>query len=184
MAGDPWSDEKVAALKVLHKKGLSASQIASGLVRAGHENTTRLSVISKIHRLGLSGPSNRPRTVRQSRPKNKINRPPATRSLHSPTIEAAEVSVAFEELVIPHHERMSLLVMRDGKLHANESFTDRCCRWPIGDPQDAEFHFCGKEKVPGIPYCEFHGRRAFVPQTVKTKGVKNDTATKVEPALV
>ncbi len=30
------------------------------------------------------------------------------------------------------------------------------CRWPIGDPQIADFHFCGKRKVDGHPYCDFH----------------------------
>ena len=37
------------------------------------------------------------------------------------------------------------------------------CRWPIGDPQQADFHFCGKKKVTGLPYCEYHARRAFQP---------------------
>ena len=37
------------------------------------------------------------------------------------------------------------------------------CRWPIGDPQHPDFHFCGKTKVAGLPYCEFHARRAFQP---------------------
>ena len=26
------------------------------------------------------------------------------------------------------------------------------CRWPIGDPQQPDFHFCGKKKIPGLPY--------------------------------
>lgn len=37
------------------------------------------------------------------------------------------------------------------------------CRWPIGDPQVAGFHFCGKRKVGGHPYCDFHVRRASQP---------------------
>jgi len=37
------------------------------------------------------------------------------------------------------------------------------CRWPIGDPQGADFHFCGKRKVDGHPYCDFHVRRASQP---------------------
>ncbi len=37
------------------------------------------------------------------------------------------------------------------------------CRWPIGDPQVAGFHFCGKRKQNGHPYCEFHVRRASTP---------------------
>jgi GcrA cell cycle regulator len=27
----------------------------------------------------------------------------------------------------------------------------------------SDFHFCGKSKVTGLPYCEFHARRAFQP---------------------
>ena len=30
------------------------------------------------------------------------------------------------------------------------------CRWPIGDPKDADFHFCGKDTVTGKPYCSEH----------------------------
>jgi hypothetical protein len=37
------------------------------------------------------------------------------------------------------------------------------CRWPIGDPRHADFHFCGAPQVPGRPYCELHWRMAFVP---------------------
>ncbi|MBK1666882.1 hypothetical protein CKO28_02345 [Rhodovibrio sodomensis] len=34
------------------------------------------------------------------------------------------------------------------------------CLWPIGDPGDADFHFCGADPVPGKPYCEEHAARA------------------------
>ncbi len=57
-----------------------------------------------------------------------------------------------EELVIPLAERKSI-----------QTLTEQHCRWPIGDPQQADFHFCGKGKVPGLPYCEFHARRAYQP---------------------
>jgi GcrA cell cycle regulator len=57
-----------------------------------------------------------------------------------------------EELVIPLAERKSI-----------ETLLECDCRWPIGDPQEAEFHFCAKKKVAGLPYCEFHARRAFQP---------------------
>ena len=49
----------------------------------------------------------------------------------------------------------------DGKLHANENLTASCCRWPVNDPLDPDFHFCGDDKIPGLPYCETHARRAF-----------------------
>ena len=37
------------------------------------------------------------------------------------------------------------------------------CRWPIGDPKDAQFHFCGQRSLVGRPYCEAHWRMAFQP---------------------
>jgi hypothetical protein len=37
------------------------------------------------------------------------------------------------------------------------------CRWPIGDPQEADFHFCGAKKLAGCSYCDLHRRMAFQP---------------------
>ena len=35
------------------------------------------------------------------------------------------------------------------------------CRWPIGDPTDADFHFCGENTVVGKPYCAKHCALAY-----------------------
>ena len=35
------------------------------------------------------------------------------------------------------------------------------CRWPIGDPTDEDFHFCGKNTVMGKPYCAEHCAMAY-----------------------
>ena len=32
----------------------------------------------------------------------------------------------------------------------------RGCKWPIGHPGDDDFYFCGKEVIPGKPYCGEH----------------------------
>lgn len=37
------------------------------------------------------------------------------------------------------------------------------CRWPIGNPEDKDFHFCGDPKEPVVPYCEVHMRMAQAP---------------------
>lgn len=36
------------------------------------------------------------------------------------------------------------------------------CRWPIGDPKDEDFHFCGEQTVTGKPYCLKHCQEAYV----------------------
>ncbi|MGD9639386.1 MAG: GcrA family cell cycle regulator [Alphaproteobacteria bacterium] len=40
--------------------------------------------------------------------------------------------------------------------------TSRMCRWPIGDPKDDNFHFCGKEIPVGGVYCPHHSAVAYV----------------------
>lgn len=161
-----WNDERVELLKKLWSEGLSASQIAGRL-----GGVTRNAVIGKVHRLGLSGRATTSR-MKSHRPRARVvaaaqaaqqaanqRRPqkarPATgssplRALYQPEAEPFVPSV--EELVIPLKERKTI-----------QTLTECSCRWPIGDPQLADFHFCGKDKVPGLPYCEFHARRAFQP---------------------
>ena len=46
------------------------------------------------------------------------------------------------------------------------------CRWPIGDPKDEDFHFCGEQTVTGKPYCLVHCQEAYLnmaPETEKEK---------------
>jgi GcrA cell cycle regulator len=41
---------------------------------------------------------------------------------------------------------------------------DRVCRWPMGHPGEADFHFCGEKVNPGFPYCVDHCGRAYQAQ--------------------
>jgi GcrA cell cycle regulator len=152
-----WNDERVDLLKKLWSDGLSASQIAGRL-----GGVTRNAVIGKVHRLGLSGrattsrmKSHRPRARAQST--RRLMKPrfanignPALRQLYLGDTEP--YTPPAEELVIPLNERKSI-----------QTLTETSCRWPIGDPQLADFHFCGRNKITGLPYCDFHARRAFQP---------------------
>jgi GcrA cell cycle regulator len=183
-----WTDERVELLKKLWADGLSASQIAAEL-----GGITRNAVIGKVHRLGLSGrattsrmKSHRPRARAQTA--RRLMKPrfpnvgnPAFRNLLA---EAEPYTPPAEELVIPLNERRSI-----------QTLTEVCCRWPIGDPQMADFHFCGRKKVAGLPYCEFHARRAFQPPQVRrrdrevfapgvmaTAGASTPAAVSAEPA--
>jgi GcrA cell cycle regulator len=162
--GMAWNDERVDLLKKLWSDGLSASQIAGRL-----GGVTRNAVIGKVHRLGLSGrattsrmKSHRPRVRTQTATK-RLMKPrfanvgnPALRNLYlgdtEPYVPPAE------EVEIPLKERKYI-----------QTLTESCCRWPIGDPQQPDFHFCGKHKVPGLPYCEGHARRAFQPPQARRR---------------
>lgn len=41
---------------------------------------------------------------------------------------------------------------------------ERICRWPMGHPGEADFHFCGQAVNPGFPYCVEHCGRAYQAQ--------------------
>jgi GcrA cell cycle regulator len=41
---------------------------------------------------------------------------------------------------------------------------DKVCRWPMGHPGEADFHFCGQNVNPGFPYCVEHCGRAYQAQ--------------------
>lgn len=43
------------------------------------------------------------------------------------------------------------------------NLTDRMCKWPIGDPKEADFHFCARATHGSLPYCAEHAAIAYQP---------------------
>ncbi|MDX2307683.1 MAG: GcrA family cell cycle regulator [Hyphomicrobium sp.] len=172
-----WNDERVEQLKKLWSEGLSASQIAGRL-----GGVTRNAVIGKVHRLGLSGRATtirikshrpRPKSMHAAQAKRMGQKPRFPQPGASPLRNIFEVEPyqsTAEELDIPLAERKTI-----------QTLTECTCRWPIGDPQHADFHFCGKQKVAGLPYCEFHARRAFQPPQARRR--ERDVSEVTVPAL-
>lgn len=158
-----WTDERIELLKQYWKQGLSSSRVA-GLLGG----VSRNSVIGKIHRLGLSGRSASSRlsddqraaarAARKARAERKVKQQQAARpaARASAVLFAVEPITPVEEIVVPLHRRRTV-----------ETIGDAECRWPIGDPQEPGFHFCGGAKVAGLPYCGTHSRRAFQPPNVR-----------------
>lgn len=162
-----WTDERVELLKKLWAEGLSASQIASKL-----GNVTRNAVIGKVHRLGLSGRVKAVRTApaRPRRPRQPAapRRPTvigATALKVQADVEPMQVvrprPAVIQELVIPPSERLSILQL-----------TESTCKWPIGDPTQEDFHFCGRSSLTAMPYCEHHAAVAYQPATDRRRAKK------------
>ncbi len=78
-----WTDERIATLKELWEKGLSASQIAAELA----EGVTRNAVIGKAHRMGLSS---RPSPVKADSGAKKA---PQSRRVPAPKKDNRKVSL-------------------------------------------------------------------------------------------
>lgn len=127
-----WTDERVALLKKLWGEGKTAAEIAQAL-----GGVTRNAVIGKAHRLKLS---NRVSPIQQ-------NKKPAP-------VSAAPRAVRKIEAVpqTSDENRETVDMMELGA---------RMCRWPLGDPRDESFGFCGASSVPGLPYCAEHAKTAY-----------------------
>ena len=137
-----WTDERVEQLKKLWAEGLSASQIARTM-----GGVTRNAVIGKVHRLGLSG---RAVTTRSERPRYTSHARPR------PSRPALPEPVVIDEPEPAPGEFSTVL-----------SLNDRICKWPIGNPGEPGFRFCGHKAVDGTPYCADHARKAYQPSQPK-----------------
>ncbi len=156
-----WTAEREAKAAEMWNAGASGDDISKAL-----GGVTRSAVIGKMHRMGLGGDKSRAlfaqhkqRQQREAERRRRI----AARSQERPAVrktairellerDAVSSKPQYEELQIPVAERRSILTVESHE-----------CRWPIGDPQEPDFHLCGKRKMDGVPYCEFHARRAYQP---------------------
>lgn len=155
-----WTDERIATLKKMWKEGKSAADIAKTLGKV-----TRNAVIGKAHRMGLSGrPSPIKKPTAAPKAKETAAKKPVLRSVKKPLPVAAstkklnplssrpevEEPKFFEKEAVPEGGGIPLIEL-----------TERMCKWPIGDPRDADFIFCGLGIRVGTPYCPGHAAMAY-----------------------
>jgi GcrA cell cycle regulator len=146
-----WTDERVELLKKLWTDGLSASQIAAEL-----GGVTRNAVIGKVHRLGLSG---------RGQPTSSIKR---QRRTHPSGVRRVRQMISVGNLALKpdamaeaeYQPRRNVVVPIPLKLSIFQ-LTEKTCKWPLGDPGQEDFHFCGHDSLENIPYCEYHAGVAY-----------------------
>ena len=181
-----WNDEMIADLKQMWEDGLTTGEIGKRI------GVSKNSIVGKVHRLGLSG---RPSPIKKKIPveaiitETLISSDVKEEAIKAPKIEvitpkeelAPKVApkkavvkkssttskTKSSDTIISHQE-----IFKETKKPANGKFTvadldNHTCRWPIGDPKDDDFHFCGKETRFGNTYCDEHSAIAFVRQSKK-----------------
>ena len=139
-----WNEENVSRLKELWDQGLPTAQIGKLL------GFTKNAVVGKAHRIGLE---RRPSPIRRTavKPDRKKARSPVMPKLnfeqnsqeekkYSPTVQTFQPS--FKDILITKNKRG--------------------CEWPIGHPDENDFHFCNKERFEDKPYCLNHCAVAYV----------------------
>ena len=160
-----WTEERVEVLKKLWAEGHSASQIAKQL-----GGVTRNAVIGKVHRLGLSG---------RATPSRPVKRPPRLarpkpRTMPETIAAEAKPEATVEDAPLRSSEKSALVSalapapVADGEAATILTIRDSMCKWPIGDPADPQFAFCGRRSASG-PYCAEHAKVAFQPQRKREK---------------
>lgn len=161
-----WWDENDGArekrLRGLYAEGLSAARIARRMQQdeptppeGEQPKPSRNAVISKLHRLGIVDPTVVRRDPRQKAPPKK--RPERQPPPKLPKFTIDPYTPRDPDYTPPMEQRVGGVC--DLETHH--------CRWPLGDPRDADFAFCGGTRESGIPYCRHHAVIAFAPPQVK-----------------
>ena len=131
-----WTHERIEQLKKLWEAGYTASNIATEL-----GGITRNAVIGKAHRLGLSG---------RMKSKSKVSSVSIVRKRKMPVNKNSKI-IELTTSVEPMNPT-SFADIKDG-----------LCRWPLGEPEDLDFKFCGRKCAEGIIYCTEHHSLAYQP---------------------
>ena len=143
-----WTEDRVALLTKLWGEGKTAAEIAKEL-----GGVTRNAVIGKAHRLQLS---NRVSPIQQNK------KPVAVKPAPAPKVQPKKIQKAAAQ------DNRQGIPLTD--LKASQ------CRWPIGDPQEESFGFCGCDALAGLPYCLEHAQVAY--QAATRNRILKDQQTK------
>ncbi|MEK1850711.1 MAG: GcrA family cell cycle regulator [Phyllobacterium sp.] len=170
-----WTDERVEQLKKLWAEGLSASQIAAQL-----GGVSRNAVIGKVHRLKLSG---RGKTTSTQTRSKKINTSASGSqrsggsSSHmasrvvSRSVGATALQTEYNTDLVPHTitKTVTNVVVPISRRLELVQLSERTCKWPVGDPLQPDFNFCGNDVGESGPYCTYHSRLAYQPASERRR---------------
>ena len=179
-----WDNTTLKKLKTLVSKGLSTSEIGRRL------GMSKNAVVGKLNRLGWnakagtiklvtpqgkSPAASKTKTLSRGAVKKPAVKTPVkkttttksatvagvkktdTKSAPKATVAAKETKVSSKSSAknLAIHQRIIQHSLEMANLKPNQ------CRWPIGDPDSENFHFCGKTVFSGKPYCYEHCRLAY-----------------------
>lgn len=170
-----WTEKMVEDLKIMWKQGLTTGEIGKRL------GVSKNSIVGKVHRLQLDA---RPSPIKKKEPEEVKETKTEKKSCKSKSAEKnevkketkkeAKIETKAEEKVIekapqPLIEEVKTFTPKPitpaKTYNGNAKLTDldnHTCRWPIGDPKDENFHFCGRKIKLGQTYCEEHAALAYV----------------------
>lgn len=154
-----WTDKMVEDLKIMWKQGLTTGEIGKRL------GVSKNSIVGKVHRLQLDA---RPSPIKKKDEETETSaaentaQPATAKNTGGKKNEPRPEKTAAPAPVQPVAAKplpIKKIVPGNVKLTDLDNHT---CRWPLGDPKDENFHFCGKKVKIGQTYCEEHSALAYV----------------------
>jgi GcrA cell cycle regulator len=148
---EPWSEEKVAALKAMRAEGVTIDAIAAFF------DMTRGAVIGKANRLGLCEPRKPKGSTRavQPLPPAAVPRKPPASAAPREILPLLDAAPRLERVVPP------VAIRPNTALRFVDLTTDQC-RWICNDPRDGAL-FCGARTIPGKSWCRAHHAVVYQP---------------------
>ena len=137
-----WNQQKVDNLKKLWNEGVATSRIGEQL------GFTKNAVIGKAFRLGLERRQNSRKKTAQSQSVSSV-------TMYRETSVAVNSQISSKREVTRRREKFSF----KKSIIGTGSF--KSCQWPIGDPLEEGFHYCGGQNIPTKPYCIEHYKKAY-----------------------
>ena len=137
-----WNQQKVDDLKKLWNEGVATSRIGEQL------GFTKNAVIGKAFRLGLERRQNSRKKTAQSQSVSSV-------TMYRETSAPGNSQITTKREVTRRREKFSF----KKSIVGTGSF--KSCQWPIGDPLEEGFHYCGGQNIPTKPYCIEHYKKAY-----------------------
>ena len=142
MPDNTWTTERIELLKSHFAAGLSCREIACEI------GVSRNAVIGKLSRLNLT----REKAFKPRRDDAGRSRPKSVPRIQYRILQKLfnEAPPTESEQTIHSEQHCSLLELSEER-----------CRWPISNPGEEDFCFCGNRPLDGMPYCAGHSRLAY-----------------------
>lgn len=153
-----WDSSTLKKLKALVAKGLSTSEIGKKI------GVSKNAVVGKLNRLGWNSKAG---GITSDEPVKKAK---DKEILKKKSIKIKEVKTKVKKIEISETPKIKP-IKRTKEISASQKIIKTAlemaslkkdqCRWPIGDTDSDDFHFCGKKVFPGKPYCYEHCKCAY-----------------------
>ena len=183
-----WTDQMVEDLRVMWKQGLTTAEIGKRLGVSknsivGKDHRLGLSgrpspIKKKENSEEVEVKTSAPTKEKTAKPEKESGKNPANAPKEK-VKEAKTVQPSVEkelEKVEPEKKEIKYTVKaepevkecfksdmeKSAKAVSLMELDNHTCRWPLGDPKDENFRFCGKKVRIGQTYCEEHAAIAYV----------------------